>query len=69
MCEILIRIVIISRSQLLSESTPISPFKASNAFVYKCQSPSHRDVEDQRLVMVLINTPRLNNRLHSEPQT
>lgn len=48
---------------------PISLFEASNAFVYKCQFPSHRDVKDQRLVMVLINTQRLNNRLHSEPQT
>lgn len=48
---------------------PISLFKTSNTFVYKCQFTSHRDVEDQRLVMVLINTQRLNNRLHSEPQT
>lgn len=48
---------------------PISLFKTSNAFVYKCQFTSHRDVEDQRLVMVLVNTQRLNNRLHSEPQT
>lgn len=48
---------------------PVSLFKSSDAFVYKCQFPSHRDVEDQRLVMVLVNTQRLNNRLHSELQT
>lgn len=69
MCAILIRIVIISRSQLVSESTRNPSNQSVQGFRHLCLQVSVPESPWRGGSATCHGSQRLNNRLHSEPQT